>query len=75
MPDPSPAAESELLTLVIPVFNEHESLAPLHAEITAVAGKLGRPVEVVFIDDGSTDDSWAEIGRLAAGDPRVRGIR
>ncbi len=75
MPDPSPPAEAELLTLVIPVLNERESLGPLHAEITEVAAKLDRPVEVVFIDDGSTDGSWGIILKLAETDPRVRGIR
>jgi dolichol-phosphate mannosyltransferase len=74
MPDPSPAGP-DLLSLVIPVFNEQDSLGPLFAEIAEVAGTLPRPVEVVFIDDGSTDGSWAEIRRLAAADGRVRGIR
>ncbi|MBN9521767.1 glycosyltransferase family 2 protein [bacterium] len=75
MPDPSPPAEAELLTLVIPVLNERESLGPLYAEITEVAAKLARPVEVVFVDDGSTDGSWGIILKLAETDPRVRGIR
>jgi glycosyltransferase involved in cell wall biosynthesis len=75
MPDPVPIADPALLTLVIPVLNERESLGPLHAEISEVAAKLDRPVEVVFIDDGSTDGSWAIILKLAEADPRVRGIR
>jgi glycosyltransferase involved in cell wall biosynthesis len=75
MPDPSAPAEPDLLTLVVPVFNERESLMPLHAEIAEVAAKLGRPVEVLFIDDGSTDGSWGIVLKLAEADPRVRGIR
>ena len=75
MLDPSPPAAPELLTLVIPVLNERESLGPLHAEISEVAAKLDRPIEIVFIDDGSTDGSWAIILKLAESDPRVRGIR
>ncbi len=73
--DPSAHADPDLLTLVIPVFNERESLGPLHAEIADVAAKLGRPVEVVFVDDGSTDGSWGIILKLAETDPRVRGVR
>jgi glycosyltransferase involved in cell wall biosynthesis len=72
MPDPAPP---ELLTLVVPVFNERESLGPLHAEIAEVAATLDRPIEVVFIDDGSTDGSWGIVLKLAEADPRVRGIR
>lgn len=74
MPDRLPAA-ADLLTLVIPVLNEQDSLGPLHAEISEVAETLGGPVEVVFVDDGSTDGSWAKIAELAAADRRVRGIR
>lgn len=70
-PDPDPG----LVTLVIPVFNEHDSLGPLFAEITEVARGLDARVEVVFVDDGSTDGSWGVIRELAAADDRVRGIR
>lgn len=64
-----------MLSAVIPVWNEVESLAALHGELTAVARQHGYQLEVVFVDDGSTDGSWAEIERLAAVDPGVRGIR
>ncbi|QDU21571.1 glycosyltransferase family 2 protein [Urbifossiella limnaea] len=68
-------SDSPLLSLVVPVLNERESLGPLHAEISEVAATLGRPVEVIFIDDGSTDGSWGIVLKLAEVDPRVRGIR
>lgn len=64
-----------MLTAVIPVFNEEESLAELHRELSEVADAERYDLEIVFIDDGSTDSSWDEIVRLAAADPRVRGIR
>lgn len=64
-----------MLSIVIPVFNEAESLRQLHAELGEVAGGLDQPVEVIFVDDGSTDGSWAVIVELAATDARVRGIR
>ena len=61
-----------LLSLVIPVYNEADSLAPLLDEVEAALGGLGRPYEVVFVDDGSTDGSFAEMERLAAGRDEVR---
>jgi glycosyltransferase 2 family protein len=72
---PEPSAEAQLLSLVIPVYNERESLAALHAEISAVAAKLTERVEIIFIDDGSKDSSWDIVRELSAKDDRVRGIR
>src|SRR5690242_19497841 len=57
-----------MLSAVIPVLNEAESLAALHGELSAVASEHGYDLDVVFVDDGSTDGSWAEIQRLAAAD-------
>jgi dolichol-phosphate mannosyltransferase len=64
-----------MISVVIPTFNEHESLAQLHAELDAVARAGGDDLDVVFVDDGATDSSWDEILKLAEADPRVRGIR
>lgn len=63
------------ISLVIPVFNEEENLPVLAAEIQAVMQGLGRPYEVLFVDDGSTDGSPAVLRRLAAADPAVRVVR
>lgn len=60
---------------MIPVYNEVESLAALHAEMDAVARDHGYELEMIFVDDGSTDGSWEEIERLANADRRVQGIR
>lgn len=70
MSDTDPA-----VSLVVPVFNERESLAPLHAEIVATAAAHALAVEIIFVDDGSQDGSWGVVQQLAAQDPRVRGIR
>ena len=67
--------DPDLVSLVIPLLNEQESLNPLHAEIVGVARSGGIRVELVFVDDGSTDGSWSVITALAATDPRVRGVR
>ncbi len=64
-----------MLSIVIPVYNEAQSLEALHREICEVAAANGYELEVIFVDDGSRDDSWEIIRRLAAADPRVRGIR
>src|SRR6187397_2128759 len=64
-----------MLSAVIPVLNEVQSLAVLHHELSEVAREHGYDLEVIFVDDGSTDGSWQKIQELAAADPRVRGIR
>lgn len=73
MTDASPP-QPGLLSLVVPVFNEQESLARLVAEIDAAIQPLGGwRHEVIFVDDGSTDGSWARIRELSG--ERVRGLR
>ena len=63
------------LSLVIPVFNEQENLDQLYKEITVSCKKLNKSYEVIFIDDGSTDDSLNVLIRLQKRDPRIRVIR
>ena len=63
------------LTLVIPLYNEAESLPELVGQIGAVRATLGLPVQILFIDDGSTDASWAVIQRLAAEHPGLGGVK
>src|SRR5436305_3467447 len=64
-----------MISIVIPVYNERESLGPLHAEIAAVAERARLDLEVLFVDDGSTDGSWAVIADLARKHPAVHGVR
>lgn len=64
-----------MISFVVPVCNEEESLALLHGEIQTQCAALGRAYEIVFVDDGSRDRSWSVIAELASRDPQVRGIR
>ena len=64
-----------ILSIVIPVLNEADSLAELHTEIDSLASQHGYDLDILFVDDGSTDDSWHSIEQLARNDSRVRGIR
>lgn len=72
---PDPVADPPLLSLVIPVYNERDSLSRLHAEIAEVAAQLPWRMEILFVDDGSQDESWKVIRELASRDVRVRGIK
>jgi dolichol-phosphate mannosyltransferase len=60
------------LSVVIPLYNEEENLEPLWAELQPVLVGLGRPFEVVFVDDGSQVRSGEIVRGLRERDPRVR---
>jgi len=64
-----------MISIVIPVYNEHESLGVLHGEIDAAAREAGLDLEICFVDDGSNDGSWQVITDLAKRDARVHGLR
>jgi dolichol-phosphate mannosyltransferase len=63
------------VSFVIPCHNEQDNLRALVAAIRETAGPLKRNYEIVIADDFSTDNSWAVLKELAAGDARVRGLR
>lgn len=63
------------LSLVIPSFNEEESLPELHQWIAKVMQKHDFSYEVIFVDDGSKDNTWKVIEELAAKDNQVRAIK
>lgn len=70
-----PSAVSKLpidISIVVPSYNEEQNLEALYQEITETLRQIGRPYEVVFVDDGSTDGSTAILERLSAADPRIQ---
>jgi glycosyltransferase involved in cell wall biosynthesis len=63
------------LSVVIPVFNESPNVRRLYDELTEVLGAYARPYELVIVDDGSRDDTFAQLAAAQASDPRLRVIR
>lgn len=63
------------ISVVVPLFNEDESLLELHDWIVRVMTEHGYSYELLFIDDGSTDGSWEVIESLAQNNSNVRGMR
>ena len=63
------------ISVVIPLYNEEESLPELHAWIKRVMDKNGLNYEVIFVNDGSTDHSWQVIEQLATQSEHVKGIK
>lgn len=63
------------LSIVIPAYNEQGNLLPLYSDLKDVLSSLELTWEIIFVDDGSADHTWEEIGNLHRRDPRIRGIR
>jgi undecaprenyl-phosphate 4-deoxy-4-formamido-L-arabinose transferase len=63
------------VSLVVPVYNEERTVEDVVRQAIAVLETDARTFEVVVIDDGSTDGTWAAVERLNAADQRVRGVR
>ena len=63
------------ISVVVPLYNEEESLGELAAWIDRVAKTESLSYEIVMIDDGSNDNSWAEVERLKTLYPTIKGIR
>ena len=62
------------LSVVVPCYNEEESLPLFYQEVSAVLKDMGTDYEIVFIDDGSSDGTPQELRKLAAADSRCRYI-
>lgn len=69
----APALKKPDVTVVVPGLNEADSLPLLAAQIKEALGET--PYEIIFVDDGSTDDSWRVITELSRADTAIRGVR
>ena len=63
------------LSIVIPLYNEDESIEELILWIDKVLKPLGMTYEILMVDDGSTDNSWAKVNELKSRHPHIRGFR
>jgi glycosyltransferase involved in cell wall biosynthesis len=73
--DATRAAGGPELSVVLPCFEEEDSVPPLVEELRATLGRLGRPFEIVCVDDASGDGTLAALRRLAATAPELRIVR
>lgn len=63
------------VSIIVPVFNEHENVAQLYEETTQTMTNAGKTYEILFVDDGSRDESGEELSKIAAKDHRVKLIQ
>ena len=61
-----------MLSVIIPIYNEVENIPPLHDELRGVLDGLEQPYEIVYVDDGSSDGSFALLQEIAEADARVQ---
>lgn len=64
-----------LLSVVIPAYDEEHSVEPLHEELLELARAQRLSLEIIWIDDGSTDGTWSALERIVARDPCSRALR
>ncbi|MBM4343512.1 MAG: glycosyltransferase family 2 protein [Deltaproteobacteria bacterium] len=75
LPDVPAADARPFLSLVVPVFNEVESLGPMHQAVVAALEPWGKTWEAIYVDDGSSDGSFEVLRGLCERDPRVKAVR
>jgi dolichol-phosphate mannosyltransferase len=64
-----------MLSIIVPILDEAASLPQLLRELVRVAEAEGYQLQIILVDDGSTDNTWPVIRQAAAADPRVLGVR
>lgn len=70
-----PFTSAPNLTVVVPAMNEADSLGTLHERLLDVCQRAGQRLEIIFVDDGSTDETWVVMKSLAVAHPDTRAIR
>ena len=63
------------LSIIVPLYNEDESLCELEEWVSKVLNRENLSYEIIFIDDGSTDNSWNVIKKLQAEKENIRGLK
>src|SRR5246127_3009972 len=63
------------LTVLVPAYNEADGLGDFHARLATVLDSIPGTAQVLYVDDGSSDGTWAAITALGAADARVTGLR
>ena len=63
------------LSIVIPLFNEEKNLGSLYSELKSALRSFGESYEIIFVDDGSADNSWSVLERLHRKDKDIKGIQ
>jgi dolichol-phosphate mannosyltransferase len=66
--------DKPVLSVVSPCYNEEETIQEFHWRVSEVCGRLGRPYEIVLVNDGSRDSTWARMVELTRTDPHVVAI-
>ncbi|MBQ9948845.1 MAG: glycosyltransferase, partial [Oscillospiraceae bacterium] len=64
-----------MLSVIIPAYNEHENIMNTASVVSGILKEAGISYEIVFVDDGSKDDTWDKICEANAEDNNVRGVR
>jgi undecaprenyl-phosphate 4-deoxy-4-formamido-L-arabinose transferase len=78
IPAPKPdlaQSGTSFVSLVVPVYNEAETVEEVYRQSVAALKSLGRPYEIIFVDDGSSDGTWSTIERLHEEDAALRAVR
>jgi glycosyltransferase involved in cell wall biosynthesis len=68
---PGAGSSAPYLSVVLPCYNEGQVIRETHRRVTAVCRGVGKPYEIIVVNDGSTDNVWAELLRLIGEDPHV----
>jgi glycosyltransferase involved in cell wall biosynthesis len=66
------ADNEKTISVVIPVFNEEDTLPELHRRLCSALASVGEHYEIIYVDDGSSDGSFPLLAALCRSDPRVR---
>lgn len=70
-----PVRKPDLISAVLPCFNEQETIVEMHRQLSASLQEIGLPYEIIFVDDGSRDLTWSIISELAQHDAHLFAFR